>query len=149
MPKAEDFITSALHYAVVGASANESKYGFKVFRDLCRGGFTVQPVNPKLESLLGCHAAPSLATANPKPEVAVVVVPPEVGLSIVDDARAAGVTKLWFQPGAESEAIRKKAADLKLDVMADGSCIMVERRRLGYTETTHDCQARNKNQTAS
>lgn len=125
------FVAKHLRYAVVGASADPEKYGHVVFDDLRRAGFMVVPVNPKLPSLGGRPAAPDLRAMTPAPDVAVVVVPPAVGLRILEDASAAGIAKLWFQPGAESAAIRQRASELGLDVVADGSCIMVARRQLG------------------
>ncbi len=124
------FLSKHYRYAVVGASSNPAKYGNIVFRDLCDAGFTVVPVNPKLEELGGVKAVASLKDVVPAADVAIVVVPSEVGLGVLDDAKAAGVNKLWFQPGAESDEIIKAAKQWKIAVMADGSCIMVARRLL-------------------
>lgn len=133
-PKRNDFARSFLskkfHYALVGASNDPAKYGNIVFRDLRDGGFMVTPVNPNAEAIERIPAVPRLQDVKPTPDVAVVVVPPKVGLTIVSDAHDAGVRRLWFQPGAESEDIRRAAAQWKIDIMADGSCIMVARRVL-------------------
>lgn len=124
------FVSKHYRYAVVGASENHEKYGNVVFRDLHDAGFTVVPVNPNADSVEGVPTVRRLQDAKPVPDVAVVVVPPTIGLSVVNDAHEAGIRRLWFQPGAESEDIRKAAAQWKIDVMADGSCIMVARRLL-------------------
>ncbi len=144
-----DFLQPNFRFAVVGASANPNKYGHKVFRDLRTAGFTVVPVNPKLQELDGVPAAANLQSIEPKPDVVSVVVPPEVGLQILEDAAAAGIKKLWFQPGAESDAIRQKAQQLGLVVMANGACIMVARRQLGYTDGGGNVHAHAQNQTPS
>jgi len=115
-------------YAVVGASADPEKFGHIVFFDLKHSGFPVVPVNPKLIELGGVPAVRRLQDITPPPDVAVVVVPPAVGVKILDDAKEAGIPRLWFQPGAESEEIRRKAAELGLKALANGSCIMVARR---------------------
>ena len=40
-----DMISKDYTYAVVGASDNEKKYGYKVFRDLIQNGYTAIPIN--------------------------------------------------------------------------------------------------------
>ncbi len=127
----ERFIDKHLRYAVVGASANRKKYGNIVFRDLLSANFLVVPIHPKETTVEGKPCFSTLTAVKNGVDVAVVVVPPAVGLSVLDDAKAAGVTKVWFQPGAESAAIRKRAAALGLDIQDDGSCVMVARRFLG------------------
>lgn len=39
-------------YAVVGASNNEEKYGYKVFKDLLDAGYKVLPINPSEKEIL-------------------------------------------------------------------------------------------------
>jgi len=123
------FLNRSFTYAVVGATTNTDKYGYRVLKDLAGAGFNVIGVNPKYTGIDGIPVYPTVADIPEKPDVLSVVVPPEVGLTILDEAKAAGISKLWFQPGAESQAIQDKAKLLGLDIMADGSCIMVERKR--------------------
>lgn len=124
-------VSKHYRYAVVGASANPAKFGHVIFFDLLHAGFNVTPVNPKLSELGGVRAAARLQEVTPKPDVAVVVVPPSVGLSVIEDAVASGIKKLWFQPGAESAEIVQRAHTKGIEAVADGSCIMVVRRQLG------------------
>ncbi len=124
------WVSKHYHYAVVGASANPEKFGNIIFFDLKNAGFMVTPVNPRLRELGGVKAVSRLQDMMPKPEVAIVVVPPDVGMKVIDDAVEAGVKKLWFQPGAESPELQKKTADAGLDAITDGSCIMVVRRQI-------------------
>lgn len=127
---AQTFLQTGFSYAVVGATTNKEKYGYRVLMDLHRAELSVVGVNPKYTEIEGVLAFPLLKDLPEKPDVVVVVIPPERGLKILDEAKNAGITKLWFQPGAESEAIRLRAQQLELEVLADGSCIMVERRRI-------------------
>lgn len=130
LKRIHDFISSHYRYAVVGASDDPSKYSHVVFQDLRRAGWHVSPVNPEHQTVAGLKSYPSLKAIHPPVDVAVFVVPPAIGLSLLDDAKLAGVRKLWFQPGAESEEIRAKAKMLGLQIQADGSCLMVARRLL-------------------
>lgn len=130
LKRIHDFVSSHYRYAVVGASDNPEKYGHVVFEDLRMAGWNVYPVNPKGKTIAGARCYPTLAAIHPPVDVAVVVVPPAIGLTILEPAKRAGVKKLWFQPGAESADIRAKARTLGLQVQADGSCLMVARRLL-------------------
>lgn len=125
---ARQFLDRTYTYAVVGASADPAKYGHRVFRDLVSAGFSVVPVNPKKPEVRGVPAVATLADIQPHSDVAVFIVPPKVGLKVMEEAAKLGIKKLWFQPGAESAAIRQRGTELGLTLMADGSCIMVERK---------------------
>lgn len=135
MPDPKGFLNPNYIFALVGASANEAKYGNIVFRDLRSAGLTVIPVNPKLTELDGVPAAAAVEEIQPLPDVVVMVVPPTIGLGILRRAAAAGIKKFWFQPGAESTEIRAEIENLGVAGMADGSCIMVARRALGIEKT--------------
>lgn len=126
------FINKAYNYALVGATTNQDKYGYRVLKDLADAGFNIVGVNPKYQEIESIKIYPSLKEVPQKLEVVIFVVPPEVGLKILDEVAELDIQKVWFQPGAESEAIRQRAKELNLEAMADGSCIMVARRNLGF-----------------
>lgn len=121
-----DFISKEYTYAVVGASANEEKYGFKVTQDLKEGGYDVIPVNPKGGSLLGLRMAEGLGSVGRRVDVVVLVVPPSVAASVVREVVALGITKVWFQPGSESEAALAFCEEHGV-ACVHGLCIMLER----------------------
>lgn len=127
---AQAFLQSGYRYAVVGATTNELKYGYRVLQDLHCAGITVVGVNPKYRAITGIPCYPSLGELPWHPDVLVVVVPPAVGLQILEQAAKLSMTKLWFQPGAESEAIAAQAQRLGLSLNDPGTCIMVARRLL-------------------
>ena len=127
----KDFFNKDFIYAVVGATTNRDKYGYRVLKDLHGAGYKVFGVNPKYKKIDDIVCYSSLKEVLPKPEVAVFVVPPETGLRLLAEVAELGIKKVWFQPGAESPEIRAKIKGLGLKAMADGSCIMVTRRSLG------------------
>ncbi|MDP3986200.1 MAG: CoA-binding protein [Candidatus Veblenbacteria bacterium] len=127
----EDFVSKDFYYALVGATTNQEKYGYRVLKDLAGAGFNIVGVNLRYQEIDGIPVYPKLKDVPQKPDVVIFVVPPEVGIKLLDEVAALGVGKVWFQPGAESEEIRTKAQTLGLKAMADGSCIMVARRVLG------------------
>jgi hypothetical protein len=116
------------HWAVVGASTDQEKYGYRVFRLLTDSGYWVDPINPQYGSIDGVTCYPSLAALPVRPAVVDLVVPPVVGLAIVRQCAALGIERLWCQPGAESPALLALAAEFGLKLVYD-ACAMVSRRR--------------------
>lgn len=115
-------------WAVVGASENRAKFGNRIYRVLRERGYTVYPVNPGLTTVEGDPAYPDVDSLPPGVEVLDIVIPPARVPAVLDQAKAAGYTRIWLQPGAESPAVLAHAAALGLDVIAGGPCAMVEAR---------------------
>jgi uncharacterized protein len=115
-------------WAVVGASNDRSKYGHRVFMALRSSGYIVYPVNPNQGEVAGVPCYPSVSALPTLPDVVDLVVPPEVGLEVVRECAAAGVERVWFQPGAESPAAIALARELGLKVVHH-ACAIVERKR--------------------
>ena len=118
-------------FAVVGASPDRAKYGNKVLRCYLQHGMPVIAVNPKETVVEGVRAVPSLREVPEGTGAASVVAPPVAARTIVADAIAAGLKHLWFQPGAEEAQAVADARQAGLNVIADGTCILV---MLGYRD---------------
>lgn len=130
---APSFFIPGFRYAVVGATTDHTKYGYRVLMDLHKAGYAVVGVNPKYRDIEGVPVFSSLGQLPHKPDVVVFVLPPAIGLTILDEVAKFGIKLVWFQPGAESEEIQTKANLLGLTAQADGSCIMVARRAFSGT----------------
>jgi predicted CoA-binding protein len=122
-----DFVNRRV-WAVVGASRDRNKFGNRVFRDLRDAGYTVYPVNPKGGELDGAKVYPSLADLPQTPEVIDLVVPPAVTEQLVKEAHELSFTRVWMQPGAESEAAIAYCQEHGIEVV-HGACAMVWKRR--------------------
>ncbi len=92
-------------FAIVGASDNTEKFGYQIFKNLKNRGYEVYPVNPRLKELEGTRCYPSLADIPVKVDVVDFVVPPKVTETIVRECKELGLTRIWLQPGSESEAV--------------------------------------------
>lgn len=121
----KDFFDKNYLYTVIGATIDETKYGYKVLNNLVEAGYKVVGVNPKYKNIDNIVCYSSLELISPKPDVVVFVVPSAVGLQILDQVKQLGINKVWFQPGAESDEIKEKIKELGLNGLADGSCIMI------------------------
>ena len=58
-----------------------------------------------------------------------VITPPTVTEQVVADAAAHGIRNIWMQPGAESPSAVALCREKGINVIADGSCLLVV---LGY-----------------
>ncbi|MCS7175519.1 CoA-binding protein [Pseudothermotoga sp.] len=111
--------------AVVGASEDRRKYGNKIVRDLSLKGFEVYPVNPKAESIEGIKTYRDIEELPKDVDLIVLVVPPEIGIQVVEKAIRLGFKRLWFQPGAGSKQIEDLLKNNGIEY-SFGRCIMVE-----------------------
>jgi len=121
------FLNKKNVFAVVGASRDPRKYGYQVYNDLKNAGYEVYAVNPNAEEILGDKFYPNLENLPAKPDVVDVVVPPKITEQIVEACKKLGITKVWMQPGSESETAIKFCEENGIDVV-HGVCVMVERR---------------------
>jgi uncharacterized protein len=120
-----DFL-SAGPYAVAGASNDRAKYGNQVLRAYLAHGYQAYPVHPKEKVVEGIPAVPDLASLPEKVRGLSIITPPAVTERLVEEAAKAGITRVWMQPGAESEAAIRRARELGLTVIAGGPCVLVE-----------------------
>ncbi|MGI9430487.1 MAG: CoA-binding protein [Bythopirellula sp.] len=102
--------------AIIGASADRSKFGNKSVRAHLAQGYEVFPVNPKGGDIEGLLAFTSIADVPvEKLDRVSLYVPPHVGLAMIDQIAAKGCNELWLNPGSESDELAEKARELGLD----------------------------------
>jgi len=114
-------------FAVVGASRNPEKFGHQVYRELRNAGYRVYPINPKTNEILGDKCYTSLEALPAKPDVVDLMVPPKTTENVIKTCKRLGITKVWMQPGSESETAIDFCRENGIDVV-HGVCVMVERR---------------------
>ncbi len=114
-------------WAVVGVSEDRAKYGNKIYRDMRDAGYTVFAVHPKLQTVEGDPCYASVKDLPEIPDVVDLVVPPAASLKVVEDCLAAGIKRIWFQPGSESDEAVQKAKDGGMEVVHD-ACIMIQKQ---------------------
>jgi predicted CoA-binding protein len=122
------FLNKKNVFAVVGASRDPQKYGYQVYKNLKNARYEVYPVNPNAKEILGDKCYPSLENLPIKPDVVDVVVPPKVTEHIVETCKKLGITKVWMQPGSESEKAIEFCEKNDVDVV-HSVCVMIERAK--------------------
>ncbi len=116
---------SLKNWAVVGATQNKSKFGYKVMKRLMDHGYTVYPVNPSYDEIEGLKCYESLEEINDTIDVVNMIVNPQLGLQSIEMAAQKGIKYIWCQPGADSIELIEKAKEKNL-IIAPNSCVLVE-----------------------
>ncbi|KAJ2400001.1 hypothetical protein GGI23_002311 [Coemansia sp. RSA 2559] len=117
---------SSKAFAVVGASADRSKYGNKVLQWYIDNKLPVTPINPKVDEIEGLKCSKSLSDI-PVSELSVsVITPPQVSRHVLEEAAALGIRHMWFQPGSEPPEFKELANKHGIQAIGDGPCILVE-----------------------
>ena len=110
--------------AVIGASADRSKYGNKAVRAYLRQGWTVYPVHPRATEIEGLRAYSSLRDVPAPLDRVSLYLPPDTGLAVLDDLAAVPHKEFYVNPGAESPQLIARAEALGLQPIE--ACSIVE-----------------------
>ncbi|HPE04231.1 MAG TPA: CoA-binding protein [Thauera sp.] len=115
--------------AVVGISARHDRPSHEVAHYLQRAGYTIIPVNPAYEEVLGQKCYPNLHEVPVKIDLVDVFRKPAEVMAVVDEAIAVGAGSVWLQLGVIAPDAADKAAAAGLKVVSD-RCTKIEHRRL-------------------
>lgn len=110
--------------AVVGASGNHAKYGYRVWQSLKLRGKRVFAINPNCEELEGEPCYARLADLPEPPPAVIFITSPSVTEAVVAEALGLGVRRFWMQPGAESSAAVEAIESVGGEVVHD-RCVLV------------------------
>lgn len=128
-----EVLRSSRRVAVIGASPQESRPSFAVFRFLVNRGYECVPVNPNSRDVLGIPAFRSLREATDATgpfDIVDVFRRSELCVPHAREAVEAGARCLWLQLGVVNWEAARIAHDAGLEVVMD-RCTAIEVRRLG------------------
>lgn len=137
----QDVVNTYKVVAVVGASKNPEKEAHTVPAYLISNGFTVIPINPTADAILGLKAYPSLASLPPELAKTVDIVdvfrPSEelsdIASQVAEMKRATGRPFVfWAQLGIESESARDTLTRAAVGYVMD-YCIKTVHQNSGKT----------------
>jgi predicted CoA-binding protein len=131
----EDFVSQRT-LAVVGASSGGKKFGNMAMKELRNKGYRVFPVHPTADEIDGESCCKDLSSL-PEPVGGVlVVVPPAETEKVVRDAAEAGITRVWMQQGAGSDAAIEFCEEQGMTVV-HGECILMFAEPVGGGHRFH------------
>tara|TARA_B100000287_G_scaffold435600_1_gene504823 strand:+ start:3438 stop:3818 length:381 start_codon:yes stop_codon:yes gene_type:complete len=111
--------------ALIGASSDKSKFGYKIYRNLLSKGYDVIPINPKNIRIDGITSLSCVSEMKESPDIIDFVIPPVQAFSEAKKLSNEGYNNFWFQPGSESEELTKYLDNLNINYLTN-ECIMTE-----------------------
>jgi predicted CoA-binding protein len=111
--------------AILGASSDRSKYGNKSVRAHIAQGFDVYPINPKGGLIEDITVYKSLQEIPVKELDRIsVYLPPELGMKMLPEIKAANAKEVWFNPGSESIELMVAAEEMGINAIV--ACSIVD-----------------------
>lgn len=111
--------------AVIGASSNRSKFGNRAVRAFRQQGYTVVPINPHEAEIEGLKSYASVRDVPGTIDMASIYLPPELGEQVLDDIARKGISEVWLNPGAESDALIARAKALHIQPIVACSIVAI------------------------
>ena len=124
-----ELFLSAPSFGVAGASKNRDKFGNKILRCYLQHRMIAVPINPKEKEIEGITCAASIEDLPDDVKSLSIVTPPAVTAQLAPEIINKGVLSVWIQPGAEHPEAIAFLLEKGINVIADGSCLLVV---LGY-----------------
>jgi len=115
--------------AVVGLSANWHRPSFFAAQYMQARGYTIIPVNPAYDEILGQKCYPSLGDIPVPVDMVDVFRKPAEVPPLVDDALAIGAKVFWMQLGVIHQEAARRAEAGGMQVVMD-RCVKIEYARL-------------------
>ena len=115
--------------AVVGLSPKPQRPSHQVAQYLIDAGYTIIPVNPGQDTILGLPCYPNLRAVPIPVDMVDIFRRSEAILPIVEDAIAIGAKFIWMQEGIVNEEAAAKAEAAGLAVVMD-RCTKIDHMNL-------------------
>jgi len=113
--------------AIIGASADRSKYGNKALRAYLQRGATVYPIHPTHKTVEGVRAYASILDVPGDIDIASFYVPPEVGLTVIEEVAQKGIKQVLLNPGSQSDELLRRAEELGIQATVACSILLAGR----------------------
>lgn len=112
-------------WALLGATDDKSKYGYKIFRTLEDNGYTVYGINPKYDTIDGLKVYKSIDEVPAVVDGINIIVNPKIALASLPAIKEKGIKNLWFQPGSFNDEVIDKAKEMDFNIEIE-KCMYVE-----------------------
>jgi predicted CoA-binding protein len=110
--------------AMAGLSRDEKAFSASIKKELQSKGYRILAVNPNASSIGGETCYPNLAALPEKVGGVLIVTPAAQSEQVVRDAAAQGISRVWLQRGAHSDAAAAACVRHGLSAVS-GKCIMM------------------------
>jgi len=124
----QEILNSSKVIAVVGLSDKPDRPSFGVAKYLQQAGYTIIPVNPTKNEILGEKVYPDLGSIPVHVDVIDVFRKSEMVGPVVEEAMAIRAEALWLQEGVINIEAARKARQAGLKVVMD-RCMLKEHKK--------------------
>jgi hypothetical protein len=126
--RTRDILVRHRRIAMVGVSANPTRASYRALVHMKSKGYTVYPVNPGTEQILGLRCYRSLADIGQPVDIVDIFRRGDTVLPLVAEARAIGAKVFWMQIGVINDEAARAAAAAGMEVVMD-RCVKIEHCR--------------------
>lgn len=126
--RTRDILVRWRRIAMVGVSANPTRASYRALVHMKSKGYTIYPVNPGTEEILGLRCYRSLAEIGESVDIVDIFRRGETVLPLVAEAKAIGAKVFWMQIGVINEEAARAAAAAGMEVVVD-RCVKIEHCR--------------------
>ena len=126
--RTRDLLTQHRRIAMVGVSGNPTRASYRALVHMKSKGYTVYPVNPSYDDILGLKCYNSLLDIQEPVDIVDIFRRPDTVVPLISEALEIGAKVFWMQIGVINEAAAKQAADAGLEVVMD-RCVKIEHCR--------------------
>lgn len=126
----EEYLDNIKTIAIVGISRNRHKDSHYVGRYLQKAGYTIYPVNPGADDILGVKAYPDLKSIPESVDAVDIFINPDYVPQIVDQALELRPKVIWLQLGVGSHPDQVEKAKKQGITMVQNRCIKVDHQFL-------------------
>ncbi len=139
MSTIDDFLAQR-RIAMVGISRQKGNFSLMLFNELCRRGYDVVPVNPRMKEVAGRRCYAQVQDIEPPVEGALLMTSPEATEAVVHDCAEAGIRRVWMYRAAGKGAVNANAVQFcrehGMQVVA-GECPLMFLPRAGLIHHVH------------
>ena len=126
--RTRDLLTRYRRIAMVGVSGNPTRASYRALVHMKSKGYTVYPVNPGTQEILGLRCYRSLEDIGEPVDIVDIFRRGETVLPLVAEARAIDAKVFWMQIGVINEEAAQKAKKEGMEVVMD-RCVKIEHCR--------------------
>jgi len=118
------------------STTNAGKFGNRIFHFFQERGREIYAVNPKFSEDAGENRFRSLQELPVKPDIAVLVTPPEQSVKITESLAGSSVKKIWYQQGSSDRRVTETAETLGFEYIAE-ECVFMHQHPVSGIHGVH------------
>lgn len=126
--RTKNILTRYRRIAMVGVSGSPTRASYRAMVHMLSKGYTVYPVNPRYEEILGVRCYGSLAEIDGPVDIVDIFRRGDTVMPLVDEAKQIGAKVFWMQIGVVNEEAAAAAEQAGMEVIMD-RCVKIEQCR--------------------